>query len=408
MQILREIVAVQWRRTAGASTAQRCVAGLVLLLFAGVVICNCYLLFPAEKDETHFIETVQHFAQHPIPSFDDLRDYKDLNTPLPFLVFGQLEYWSGNGLVLGRYFNMLAALAIVLLVLFKGKGNERTHVAACFGLLIFPYFLGVSTHLYTDIIPALLLALAFVLTDQKRHALAALCFFLAISSRQYMVAFPLAMGGYALAAGKRPVEPAVLWPLASCLGLAAWFMFFGGFGPKTAILLQKQYLHTVDTLFFNVSNGLAFLSSVGIYFVLPEALLFRRWHGLDNKKIYTLLAAAALLALFMAFPPLGNLRGNPIPTYGYFDKFLRLILSEQLRLVVYYLLALAAVLRFARPTLGLAILAANACILLKAHIFWEKYLLPMLVVFWLLKAAEALDTPLRARRAAQGASPPWS
>ena len=43
-----------------------------------------WLAFDPVKDEVHFWATSLEFAQQPLPSFDLLRSYGELNTPLPF------------------------------------------------------------------------------------------------------------------------------------------------------------------------------------------------------------------------------------------------------------------------------------------------------------------------------------
>ena len=94
--------------------------------------------------------------------------------------------------------------------------------------------------------------------------------------------------------------------------------------------------------------------------------------------------------LFLAFPTLGNV-DYPIPTMGFLDKAARSVLSDPLRVCVFYFLALVACVRFSRVDLDGVLVYVNALIMLKAHIGWDKYVLPLLVALWYLRARETRD-----------------
>ena len=67
------------------------------------------------------------------------------------------------------------------------------------------------------------------------------------------------------------------------------------------------------------------------------------------------------------------------------------MMNDALRLVLFYTLALAACLRFNRYGLGTVLVYLNAIAMLKAHVGWDKYVLPMLVVLWYMKANGKLE-----------------
>ncbi len=115
-----------------------------------------WLRFPLDRDENHFWPTSLQFSHSLIPELRTLRDYGDLNTPLPFLIFGQIQRIFGHGLVLSRYFNLTLSAGLVVIIGCMHGRPTRTSALSALGLLLFPYYLGTATHAYTDILAAFL------------------------------------------------------------------------------------------------------------------------------------------------------------------------------------------------------------------------------------------------------------
>ena len=70
---------------------------------------------------------------------------------------------------------------------------------------------------------------------------------------------------------------------------------------------------------------------------------------------------------------------------GYFDKAVRTVLPDMLRMALFYVLALGACLRFSRIDLSFWLLLMNALIMMKSHVAWDKYAMPLLIALWYLK-----------------------
>jgi hypothetical protein len=174
------------------------------------------------------------------------------------------------------------------------------------------------------------------------------------------------------------------WPLAACLSLAGWYAFFGGFGPAAEI--ARQAIPTVRWMDAFPEHALYLLTCLGAYYVLPEAVLYRgstAWRLPGRPAL--LLLAGGLLGLFLLFPPLNN--AVALPTKGFLDRFVRTFAPDWLRMAIFYGLALAALLRFTRG-FPLLLVVVNAGMMMKAHIAWDKYALPLLVVLWYLRSRE--------------------
>lgn len=350
------------------------------LLAAGFVLAWLFfdrLGFPVERDELRFWPTSLRFSQSWIPPLELLRDYGELNTPLPFLLWGWLERAFHGGIEVGRYLNLFVSFVTACIVagVRRDAGWASTFAAA--GLLAFPYYLGTATHLYTDVLATFFGVLGVHLHLNRRYAWALLVFALGIATRQYVVAFPAALFLYELSSKEK-----IRWmmPALACTTLLGWIAFFGGFGPPGEV--AKQAVATASPLTLHIESALFFLSVIGLYFVIPERLLFslpaarRGWWHLGS--------AIVVVAGFALFPPLGN--QVITETMGYTDKAVRLVLPDFARMLLYCALALLAAWRFLREPLPLLFLAMHVLMMLKAHVAWEKYALPLLAVLWYLRA----------------------
>ncbi|NJO48495.1 MAG: hypothetical protein HC840_02285 [Leptolyngbyaceae cyanobacterium RM2_2_4] len=343
--------------------------------------------FPLVWDEKHFWETSLLFSDSFIPNLNQLRNYGALNTPLPFIIFGILENLTGNGILAGRLLNLLLSFVMICLIAFpfaqKGKNGA---LAAC-GLLIFPYYLWLSSHLYTDIIATFFVFLGFWLYLRNQHVWSSLAFILAIASRQYMLAFPVALAAYELVSSLKSgfqLRLRHLAPLVAAATIFGWFWLFKGLAPETAIATQNTPSVQQSTWSFSLSPSLYFLSCIGLYFVIPEWILFNRNFSLKKILIFRNASLALiLLPIFVFFPPL--------ETHGVLTKIINFLPNTTITLAVLYVLALLVCMRFTRTNLTFWLLFVNCGLMLKAYP-WDKYALPLLVIFWYFKAADVLDS----------------
>ena len=366
------------------------------LLYLALYLALDHLRFEVRKDELHFWPTSLSFSNTWVPTLQQLRSYNDLNTPLPFVVFGTLEHLFHQGIWLGRLLNLGLSFLCVLAIAFRGGASTRSFLCAI-GLLLCPYYLGTSTHLYTDII-ALTLSLAGVsFFFRQNYLLSSLAFVAAISSRQYSVVFPASLFLWSAYGSwtqrrlwlERRVWGSMALAAASLLG---WFLFFGGPAPRDA--MNAQFIATSSPLALLPHNALYSLACVGLYYVIPELVFFRSARERFRQQLSRQWAwglVALTLVLFVVFPPLRNPPGYFMPDMGYFDKALRALLADDLRVVVFFFFAALTVIRFARWSLPAILVFANALLMMKAHVAWDKYALPLLAVLWWLNARSLPD-----------------
>jgi hypothetical protein len=273
-----------------------------------------------------------------------------------------------------------------------GEGRNRKYLFSVIGVLVYPYFIGCSTHLYTDIIAAFFVLVGFVSYLNHLNWMSCLFFVLAISSRQYMLAFPLGIFIFEtlnLIRARNPnlIKPIVirsLYQFIACLSIVVWVLFLGNFGPVLEVARQSISTSSLFKLF--PEHSLYFLSCLGFYFVIPEWILLKRNTTIMNLfKKKAILVSISVFILFLLFPPYQNVNYN-IPTMGYMDKLFRMIGGDFFRMTLFYILALIACLRFLVMNLESLFVLTNVLIMLKSHIAWDKYLLPLIVILWFLNA----------------------
>ena len=338
-----------------------------------------------------------------IPDLNLLRNYGELNTPLPFIIFGILEYLFKGGIFAGRFLNLIISFLITCTIGLSQPGNQKKSLLAVIGLLLCPYYIWLSSHLYTDIIATFFVLLGFILYIRAFNILSGIAFILAIASRQYMLVFPVSLLAFELfnvlksqvnisrtkSQNKNAMSTRLLMPLIASLSILGWFLFFNGIAPQSG-LAQSPTPEVQQSLFFIApDSSLYFLACVGLYFVIPELCLFHTRSLfsplIESRKLLTLkncLFAFVLLILFAIFPPL--------QTHGILTNVAEKLPNDFFKITLYYLLALIAALRFYRRIdIAFWILLVNCGLMMKAFP-WDKYVLPLVVVFWYLKSINYL------------------
>jgi len=364
----------------------------VVILYAVVFLAFDNLRFPERFDEQTFWPASQTFADGITPTIHQLRNYNPskglIPTPLTFVIFGAIEHLFHGGIFAGRLLNYITSLLIISVISLK-KNNTKAPMLSAVGLMCFPYFWATATHLYTDIIAAFFVLMGFLAMRRGQHILSGVSFILAVSSRQYMFVFPVALCIHTLIKTRKTGFSTKWIPyFIAAISLLGWLLFFGGYGPQIPFNSQIPVAR-IDRMI--PQYGLYFLSCVGLYFVVPELILFKRLPYPTRshyKRAGT--AAALLLVLFALYPPAGNV-DYPIQSMGLFDKSVTSLLGSIPRTAVLYVFALAAIIRFPKYNLASLLLYANTALMMKSYFVWDKYALPLIVVLWYLKSIDELD-----------------
>lgn len=379
---------------------QQLLFSLIVTVFFGLLLLRVdFLTAPKLYDEINFWNTSLLFSKSIIPSLDDLRSYGELNTPLPFLIYGALEHLSGHGFLLGRLLNLLLLFTMVIAIGWPRTRGSYRSILCLIGLLLFPYNFWYGGRLYTDLIACFLVLSGTIGYQQNRHILSGLAFVLAIASRQYTVAFPAAIFLYEAAIALRRFKQSNqfnlceqkrwLVPLIATLSLLFWIYLFKGLTPQVEAAISKADPKVQTTLWAaDFGRTINYLGSVTTYIVIPEFILFRSWHHPSpskQQKRLIIAVASILLVIAAVSPPLLFTRNtvNQVVT-GIFNN----TPYEFIGAGIYYLLSLLTVIRFSQPSPLSLMVVTNSIIMSKVYP-WDKYLWPLVIVFWYLKATHS-------------------
>ena len=185
--------------------------------------------------------------------------------------------------------------------------------------------------------------------------------------------------------------------IVSTTTLFGWILLWGGLAPQAGIgVWTDQYPSPMfHPLEFIVEYGNYFLVCVGVYFVVPEMLLFRRWPSpqLFGSRSF-MLCAIGIACLFALAPPFLS-EGIPGGVFGRSARFLLPgTLGDFARIALFYALALLTALRFYRKIdLGFWVVSIAFVMAMKSQIPWEKYTFPTLAVLWYLRSRSGLLLP---------------
>lgn len=363
----------------------------ITAIYIALIFWLDFLQGPQWYDEKTFWKTTLTFSNSLFPSIEDLRDYTELNTPLPFIIFGALEYLFHQGIFTGRLLNLILSLIIVFLIGYPTRSKGSRAILCLIGLFLCPYYLWLSGRLYTEMIACFWVIMGFVSYVRNRHLISCIAFILAIASRQYMLAFPIAIATYEFVVAIKNIKDFSqitylfkwrwLAPFIAALSIFLWIYLFQGLVPKTALEVRLAPEVQRNTWALKPGGIINFLSFVGLYIVIPEFILFRvnsTFKLLKQHRRKIIIIASILLIYFLIFPPLLSGSGN-------IAKVADLLPHYLLKMLLFYGLSLLACVRFFQPKLISFIVLFNSLIMVKAYP-WDRYVLPLVVVFWYLKS----------------------
>ena len=394
----------------------------ITAIYVILVIWRDFLQGAYLWDESHYWESSLVFSERLFPGIDELRNYNELNTPLPFIVFGILQHLFDGGIFLGRLLNLILSCAIAFIIGYPNRNKSRA-ILCVIGLFLCPYYLFYSGLLYTDIFACFWVLIGVMCYIRDRHWLSCIAFILAIASRQYMLAFPGAIAFYEFMVvltrskvthrdfltkkvyhvRKLMQQPSMslvehkkwLAPLIACLTIFCWIYLFQGLIPEQALAVRDTPEVQKTVWAITPGGALNFLTFVGLYLVIPELILFKTWTRykiLKQQRFKVIAIAGGLLLCFLVFPPLSD-------SMGFVEKLTDLLPHDILRLAFFYCLSLITCLRFSQPELISFMVLFNSLIMIKAYP-WDKYILPLAIVFWYLKSinfGEVVNEKLKTR-----------
>jgi hypothetical protein len=376
---------------------------IVSVVFIIIFILKNHLTGDLYQDEHHYLPTAVQFSKQPIPSLHLLETYEQLNTPIPFILGGWTLNLLGEDIKNLRLLTFCLSYVLLLVFIWASPPTSRLRFwLGLIGLMIFPNYYLISVFYYTDIFAMLFVLLGLVYYLHESHLLGAIFFAAAISSRQYMLAFPAAIVVDELVKGFRKSNSLAGMPgimllnktwiyySVSVLSIVPWIILWKGLAPKA--LLIVQHYDQNQLIAYNFGYVLYVSAIIACYYVIPEAIFTRKvkyyieYPRLYPKYFFSMITGIALLALISP----AKQAYNPYftwPYLGYIDQFMVTVgLNGMIKQVLFALLMLIACMRFISPKINLAgwFFIINTLLLGKAQLSWDKYSLPLIMTLWFL------------------------
>ena len=253
--------------------------GGVVLVFAVTFWAADGLRHEPAGDESHFLESSEVF--HGRFGVEALRSYPEVVTPLALVIWGELDYFTGDGLFYGRLLNMVLTFAMVCLVAFSAPRRLAARRAGRGGTA------AVSVHRSARRPPLHRHPERLSRGGGHRRAAAqpprTRVLRILVRDRDAAVHGPdpaalAAAEALGWLGGQRGREKAIIACVASCLTVLAWIAFFGGLANEVGLedWLPFYPAPMMTASSFIVHHGMYTLTGVGAFFVVVEALLFRR------------------------------------------------------------------------------------------------------------------------------------
>lgn len=369
----------------------------LVLWMAVLLAATGFLRHDVWHDEQHFVETIKQFGHHYVPSLDLIRSYREMSTPLPFLLFGMIGRLFDFDLPIMRTF-MLLLSAFMLIISYRTvallSGSLKWALASVLVLSLNPYVFGASICIYTDN-PAMFFFFAGVYYYvKKRPAFFSIFSWCAIMCRQYYVFVPVGIIIYEamrlVRTGQwRVFITAVLPPIGSLLGALPLFLFWNGLSPQTE--LRDTYMDPVPTFH---AKTLILNLSLSFWYVWPIWFFIIRQR---HFRVSSLVLAVLFSAVFLLFPieVTDAAKSGGVITTGFLHRSLRWLGGEWTAQVVFFagfLATLTFVFEWARtgfrgflegPSPGRSFMSPMLLMLLTFHLvmpfsyhIWEKYFIP--------------------------------
>lgn len=370
------------------------------LLFHPLILWPLFLIslgifinikIPIYGDEIHYYATAQKFFAPDRTFLSLLKSYPEPISPLLFIIGGLLINFFGNSLYLLRTTSLISGIVIIIIFYYLLRANGITKVFTfhiCMGSLILnPYFAGSSVLFYTDALAIAFGLLGLFFEHREKPILAALFFSLAIWTRQYFIFIPVGFILYELCRFwffnrkfyfRRFI--AYLLPLFSfCVLIIIW----GGLSPINfySISIEQRGIFNPQYVVYLVSITIVYTFPVLFFFYKR---LFQNW-----KNFLMVGFGAFVFWFYIPGPNLPMFAGKT--TLGFFDILITALpMPRNYTLFVFFLFGIlvwSEILQHGEKRIR-TILFAFLLINFFAHGTWDKYLLPVLPLIFLLKAPE--------------------
>jgi 4-amino-4-deoxy-L-arabinose transferase-like glycosyltransferase len=316
-----------------------------LLLFQSLVISVADLRRPYWGDEEHFVETIREFGEG--ITLERLKQYNEMSTPLPFIVYAIWGRIFGFELHLLRLLSIVIALITYLAfhrLLWRLFDDARIAFLAGAFLAVHPYMVGFSIFVYTDMLPILFLILACIAVINRSAFVLGVSSACAVLCRQHYVFLAIATalcylldylhernteGSSPKGRGRMSM---LLASILSVVPLALLFAFWQGLSPDNA--MRARYLQ--EGFSFHPSS---FILYVALLFVYLAPIVLVKWRTFYARN-RVLIVGFVISWVYWLFPvgPSKFAIDIDVHTVGLFHRLLQWIYPGRFfEQVIFYL-----------------------------------------------------------------------
>ena len=298
--------------------------GLILLLAATTIFG---ITLPPWGDESHFVETVRLFGHE--FNLSTLRHYKEMSTPLPFILY------AGWGRLFSFDLPVLRLLSLIIAFLTyaffydsieKLDVHRYTPLLVVGWLVINPYMIGLGLFVFPDMLAILFVILSIRAVFADRIILLAVFNGLGLLCRQYFAFVTLAafcLYGMRYMKSREPAAlRALAWLSLSVVPCLALFTFWGGVSPDN----ELKFLYLNAGFEYHLSFTALYLA---LLFLFPAPFILYRWRVYySDRKV---LAGAFVLAwIYWLFPvrAAAPALADGVDTVGFTHRLLSNLFSQ--------------------------------------------------------------------------------
>ncbi len=120
-------------------------------LFVAIYFIKSQFTGELYQDEIHYYPTAEFFSAEIIPSLDILKNYRELNTPVPFILGGWVIKAFGSDIQYLRLLTLGVSFALLMIFIWSSPKHPKRLILCIAGLVAFPNYYLVSAYYYTDI-----------------------------------------------------------------------------------------------------------------------------------------------------------------------------------------------------------------------------------------------------------------
>lgn len=295
----------------------------VIVLFLLVVLGFWGLNRGYWGDESHFVETIRTFSSSTF--FNSIKDYPEVTTPLPYLIYSWWGKLFGLNLPDLRLLTLIISASFFILIFHFFKAclkEEKSALILSVILLINPYMWGLSIFVFTDMITLLFIYLSLFMISKEKVGPGAVILGLAVLSRQYSVIFILAVWLFLLIRLIKEGERKKFFTFTgfSILSLIPYLLLiliWKGLSPPAGInkFIPDTSLH------WNTNTFITYVTFLAIY-ILPIIIIAGRELSKYKKLMLPALIVGLLIFLFPVEASGVSRVWNNTETVGLVHKFL--------------------------------------------------------------------------------------